>query len=204
MCAGILRLVLVSRGFPRCKWEKPRWPPSASSLTSARCDHVRRATGTSRIGAVVRLSTLIRLNARFEWSDTYVTVRSMNHPGEPALAAARERQRTALFGLGAVYVSPPIDLHKGYDGWKGMFAVSDGVNDVLALACVPSWPGFDAESQIDAGAAAELLEGVGSRVNNELANRAAGLIALGRDEHGINLKRYSTGEDLARLLAHPG
>jgi hypothetical protein len=128
----------------------------------------------------------------------------MNNPGEPALAADRERQRTALFGLGAVYVGPPDDLRMGYDGWKGMFAVSDGINEVLALACVPSWPGFDAYSEIDANAAAELLEGIGSRVDNELANRAAGLIALGHDEHGINLKRYSTGEDLARLLPHAG
>lgn len=122
----------------------------------------------------------------------------MVDPGEPALAAARERQRTALFGLGTVYVGPPNDLRRGYDGWKGVFAVSDGVNEVLALVCVPSWPGFDADSQIDTDAAAELLEGIGSRVDNELANRAAGLIALGHDEHGINLKSYSTGEDLAR------
>ena len=126
----------------------------------------------------------------------------MTHLGETASAAARERQRTAASGLGVVYVGAPGRM-EGYDGWSGMFAVSDGVNEVLALACVPSWPGFQSYFQLNVAAAAELLEQIGSRVDTVLPNRAAGLLALGQDEHGINLKRYSIDEDLSRLLEPP-
>lgn len=123
----------------------------------------------------------------------------MDELEEQAMATARERQREAAFGLGAVYVGPPNDL-EDYDGWSGMFAVSDGTYDVLVLASVPSLPGFQHYSQVDVEVAAELLEGLGARVDNHREDRAVGLVELGQDERGVNLKRYCVGEDLARLL----